>query len=249
MKKCDLSSAFGLIHSYESLAALDGEGLRYGVFLSGCPLSCVYCHNPDTQGIPAGEAISAAALVKKIVRYRPYFGSNGGVTFSGGEPLCQAAFLRAVARGLEREGISYVLDTSGAVALSEDVTDLLSRASAVLLDLKFWDEESYRKYCGVSIAPVLKTLDYLEKIGKKVLLRTVIVPGINDQEKILEKYLAVISGYSCLSGYELLAFHTLGFFKYERLNRENPLKDVPPLSADRREALQAWLDQKMARFT
>ena len=115
----------GIIHSFESLAAVDGDGLRYGVFLAGCPLRCVYCHNPDTWEMGAGNAMEADALVRKILRYRPYFGENGGVTFSGGEPLLQAEFLCAVAEHLKKEGIGYVLDTSGEVLLTDAVKTLL----------------------------------------------------------------------------------------------------------------------------
>ena len=103
----------GYVHSFESLAAVDGDGLRYGVFLAGCPLRCVYCHNPDTWEMGAGHEFEASELVKKIARYRSYFGERGGVTFSGGEPLLQAEWLCEVAKLLEKEGIGYVLDTSG----------------------------------------------------------------------------------------------------------------------------------------
>ena len=136
----------GFVHSFESLAAVDGDGLRYGVFLSGCPLRCVYCHNPDTWEMGAGRAFESGELVKKIVRYRSYFGERGGVTFSGGEPLLQAEWLCEVAELLKKEDIGYVLDTSGGVPLTEAVKTLLSGAQGVLLDLKFSEEESYLSY-------------------------------------------------------------------------------------------------------
>ena len=124
----------GVIHSIESLAAVDGDGLRCSVFLAGCPLRCAYCHNPDTWEM-LGKRVSAEDLVRKILRFRPYFGSNGGATFSGGEPLLQASFLREVAELLLKEQIPYILDTSGQVELSEDVLFLLKHAQGVLIDL------------------------------------------------------------------------------------------------------------------
>ena len=114
----------GIIHSIESLAAVDGEGLRCSIFLAGCALRCAYCHNPDTWEM-RGKSMTAEDLVKKILRFRPYFGENGGVTFSGGEPLLQAPFLREVVSLLSKEKISYILDTSGQVEHSQDVCFLL----------------------------------------------------------------------------------------------------------------------------
>ena len=111
----------GIVHSFESLAAVDGEGLRCAVFLAGCPLRCVYCHNPDTWAIGNGVETDPEELARKIARYRPYFGSDGGVTFSGGEPLLQAEFLRQMIPLLAERGIGYVIDTSGGVPLSEEV--------------------------------------------------------------------------------------------------------------------------------
>ena len=164
----------GFIHSFESLAALDGEGLRYAVFLSGCPLRCVYCHNPDTW--EKGEnAMESADLVKKILRYKPYFGENGGVTFSGGEPLCQAKFIKECAKMLSENGINIAIDTSGAAELCEDAKDVLLSCQTVILDLKFWDDESYTKYTGKNMQNTLKTLDFLEESRLNVWIRTVIV--------------------------------------------------------------------------
>lgn len=234
----------GYIHSYESLAAVDGEGLRYAVFMSGCPLRCIYCHNPDTW-YNSGVETDAEVLVKKISRYKTYFGKEGGVTFSGGEPLLQAEFIKETIPFLNEQEIGYVIDTSGCCDLSPEVRDVLKNSQSVLLDLKFWDDESYLKYTGGDIKKTLDTLSYLNSIGKKTVIRTVIVPGINESEEILDKYLDLVSGYSCISKYELLAFHTMGFFKYENLGIENKLKDVSPLSCDTLERLQAYINTKI----
>ena len=231
------------VHSFESFAALDGEGLRFAVFFSGCPLRCAFCHNPDTWE-RGEENFTPSELVRKISRYKPYFGLRGGATFSGGEPLCHAAFLKETVPLLEKEGIGFVVDTSGAVALTCEVAFVLKRAQSVLLDLKFTRDEDYRRFTGKGIGQTLEILAILEKIGKDTVLRTVIVPGINDSEDAIRDYGRLSRGFSCVRRHELLAFHTLGFFKYERLGIKNPLQDTPPLSRERLKDLQKILDQE-----
>ena len=234
----------GYIHSFESLAAVDGDGLRCAVFMSGCPLRCIYCHNPDTW-YKSDNEIDAASLIKKVSRYKTYFGKDGGVTFSGGEPLLQAEFIKETIPLLKEQEIGYIIDTSGICNLTPDVCEVLKNSQSVLLDLKFWDNESYLKYTGKGIKNVLDTLSYLDSFGKKTVIRTVIVPEINDSEEILDKYLELIKGISCISKYELLAFHTMGFFKYEKLGIENKLKNVSALSYDILDKLQSYINTKI----
>ncbi len=233
----------GIIHSFESLAAVDGKGLRYSVFLAGCPLRCAYCHNPDTWE-SSGKKITPVDLVKKIERYKFYFGKDGGLTFSGGEPLLQAAFLKETVPLLSSSGISYILDTSGQVELSSDVKFLLENAQEVLLDLKFWDNESYHKYTGGSFDKTLNMLRFLEKKGKATVLRTVVVPGVNDTEKHMDLYLKKIDSFTCIKKYELLPFHTMGFFKYEKLGIKNPFYDKAALPQDKLSYLQNYVNNK-----
>ena len=232
----------GYVHSFESLAAVDGEGVRCAVFLAGCPLRCVYCHNPDTWSADRAKEMDGAVLAAKLCRYRPYFGDRGGVTFSGGEPLLQAEFLSQLIPILREEKISYAVDTSGIVPLTESVRFVLSNASQILLDLKFWDDASYVQYTGQSWESLWKTLDFLEEQKKSVTLRTVVIPRINDSKEILSRYLKAIKGYTCVRKYELLPFHTLGFFKYESLEIENPLASVAPLSDEICMELQKFID-------
>ena len=233
----------GFIHSIESLAAVDGAGLRCAVFLSGCPLRCVYCHNPDTWE-KGGTSWTAEDLVKKIARFKPYFSTNGGATFSGGEPLLQAEFLLECAQILEKEGIPFVLDTSGSVPLSQEVRYLTEKSESVLLDLKFWDDSSYRNHTGQGMDRTLEYLRFLDEIGKKTVLRTVIVPEINDTEEALDRYLSLVQGFSCITEYELLPFHTLGFHKYEALGICNPLKDYKALNPEVKDKLQEYVNTK-----
>ena len=234
----------GYIHSFESLAAVDGEGVRFAVFFSGCPLRCVFCHNPDTwkQG---GEEYTPEALVKKLSRYKPYFKERGGVTFTGGEPLLQSAFIAACVPLLKEKGIPYAVDTSGAVPLGENEIFVLKNAAEVLLDLKFSSDALYKRYTGVGIENTLKTLDLLEENRIPTLLRTVVIPDINDTEEPILSYLPLVKGKRCIKKYELLPFHTMGFFKYERLGIENPLANTPALSRERCDALEKILFEQL----
>ena len=234
------------IHSFESFGAVDGPGIRFVIFMQGCPMRCLYCHNPDTwfgEGIP----FEPGELVKKIERYKPYFGNNGGVTFSGGEPLLQAGFIKECIPLLRGKSINYVIDTSGAVELDETVKYVLKNSQMVILDLKFWDDESYLEYTGDSMKKVLKTLDFLESVGKNTVIRTVVVPDINDSEEMLEKYLPYIQNKKCVEKYELLAFHTMGFFKYEGLGIKNPFADKKVLDKEKKEKLQVFVNKKLKK--
>ena len=234
------------IHSFESLATLDGDGVRYAIYLNGCPLRCVYCHNPDTWGV-SGEDYSAEDLFNKIKRYKPYFGQNGGVTFSGGEPLLSAHFINEVAPLLKDANINYVLDTSGQVDMNDETKKAIMNSELVILDLKFWDNDSYFKYTGKTMAKTLTTLYFLNAIQKRTWIRTVIVPGINDSKEVLDKYIEILKLYPFIEKYELLGFHTMGFFKYENLGIDNPLKDVPPMDQEKLKDLQNYVDSKLKK--
>ena len=234
----------GYIHSFESMAAVDGEGVRYAVFLAGCPLRCVFCHNPDTWNM-SGTLMSSEELVKKIAKYKPYFKHNGGVTFTGGEPLLQAEFIKETALLLKEQGINYAVDTSGAMELNDTVKFVLENAQTVLLDLKFPDNEAYLKYTGHTMEKTLEMLEFLEAIGKPTRIRTVIIPKINDTEEEIQKYIMHIKNKKCIYKYELLAFHTMGFFKYDELGIENPLKDTKPLDLSVRDTLQKFVNSNL----
>lgn len=231
------------IHSFESMAALDGDGIRYAVFFTGCPLRCIYCHNPDTW-YPTENEWEAQDLVNKIKRYKPYFAKGGGVTFSGGEPLLNAKFITETGILLKKEGINYAIDTSGSVPLSDDVKSALDGAELVILDVKFYDEESYKKYTKGTFKNFVSIGNYCSEKGIRLWLRTVIVPGINDSNEQIAQY-ADFAGNFKFEKYELLSFHTMGFFKYENLGIDNPLKDTPALDKSRLKELQSYLNNML----
>ncbi len=228
------------IHSFESMAALDGEGIRYAVFFTGCPLRCVYCHNPDTW-YKSGKNMSASELCKKIKRYKPYFKNGGGVTFSGGEPLLNANFIVETGELLKREGINYALDTSGSIPLTQSVKNALINAELVILDVKFYDRKSYLKYTGGDFNNFIAVGKYCSNNNIRMWLRTVIIPGINDNEDSVKNYADFAKQFK-FERYELLGFHTMGFFKYENLKIENPLKNTPALDKEKLILLQEHLD-------
>ena len=229
------------IHSFESMAALDGDGIRYAVFFTGCPLRCAYCHNPDTWH-KSGNEWTAERLVDKIKRYKPYFKNGGGVTFSGGEPLLNAPFIIETAKLLKKEGIGYAVDTSGSVELTDDIKAVLDGADLVILDLKFYNEESYKKYTKGKFENFVAVGKYCTDNNIRLWLRTVVVPNINDNEESIEKYAQFAKQFK-FEKYELLAFHTMGFFKYENLKIDNPLINTPALDKDRLKELQEYLNK------
>lgn len=228
------------IHSFESMAAVDGEGIRYDIFFTGCPLRCVYCHNPDTWHT-AGTEYSADEVFNKIKRFKPYFKKNGGVTFSGGEPLLNADFINELSPMLKNAGIGYCIDTSGSVQLDEKVKTAIDNSDMIILDIKFYDPETYRTYTSGDISFPIKTAEYCSFKNKRLWLRTVIVPGINNTEKDIKKYAAFTRQFK-FEKYELLGFHTMGFFKYEKLGIKNPLKDLKALDPEKLINLQNLLN-------
>lgn len=233
-----------LIHSFESLAARDGDGLRYAVFLAGCPLRCVYCHNPDTWTAQAGTEYTNEQILKKVLRCKPYMkAGNGGVTFSGGEPLLQAEEMLQLILMLKENDLGSCIDTAGSVALTQAVKDVFLICESVLLDLKFASQADYEQYANGNINRVLETLSFLTQNKIPTRVRTVIVPDINDTPKALQQYAELLKPYkNRITAWELLPFHTLGFIKYESLEIPNPLACKSALSHEKLKELQICAD-------
>lgn len=233
----------GHIHSLQSLGTVDGPGVRAVVFTEGCPLRCVYCHNPDTWHCSEGDLTEHTELADKILRLYPYI-KDGGVTFSGGEPCLEADFVFEVASVLKEKGLHIALDTCGEV-YNTSVEQLLGAVDLVLLDIKMTDEESYKKYTGGSLARVTEFLGRLDEMGKDTWIRHVVVPGINDTIEDIEKLAELVCGYRCVKRVELLPFKTLCREKYKMLGIPFALEDTPPMSESILRELQEMIDKKL----
>lgn len=224
----------GNIHSYESMGTVDGPGIRFVIFLQGCPLRCKFCHNPDTWDIKEKKIQeSPEKTLKKIKRYKNYFGKKGGVTVTGGEPLVQSGYVLELFKLCKQEGIHTALDTSGYI-FNEKVKEVLKYTDLVLLDIKAIDKEIYRDLTRVELDNTLKFLNYLQEIKKPVWVRHVVVPTITDNDELLEETAKFISKFENVEMVEILPYHTLGVFKYQELGLEYPLKDIEDLGYERK---------------
>lgn len=220
--------AKGYIHSVESMGLVDGPGVRYVVFMQGCPLRCQFCHNPDTWKLEAGEEVEAEALLQKILRFRPYFeSSGGGVTFSGGEPLMQKEFLAEMLKLCKREGIHTAIDTAGGGV--GDFGEILDLADLILLDIKQIKEEDYQTITGISMDRYRNFVSQLKEHPTDLWLRAVIVPGINDSREYIQDLWEVAKTLPRVKKIEILPYHTMGVQKYEMLGIPYPLAGVEPM--------------------
>ena len=231
-----MSDIKGYIHSFHSLGAVDGPGVRYVVFMQGCPYRCPYCHNPDTRAFSGGVPYSASEVATKVERYRPYFTGGGGITVSGGEPLCQADFVAELFEKLHSKGINTCLDTA-TVKVDKKVLRVLASTDTVLCDVKFPTREKYLKYVGADLNNTLEFLKTCNEMGVKVIIRHVVVPGMTDSEDSILKLKELLSDIK-YEKIELLPFKKLCIQKYKSLGIEFPLKDTPECSKDTIENLK-----------
>lgn len=223
----------GRIHSFESFGTVDGPGIRFVVFAQGCPLRCLYCHNPDTWDVTGGKIeMTASELVAEVIRYKSFIQKTGGVTFTGGEPLMQAEFVRDFFTLCCNEQLHTALDTSGFL-LNETVKELLKVTDLVLLDVKSIDPVQYKQLTSVSLQKTLDFLDYLQQIDKRTWVRHVLVPRLTDNDLLLNQLAVYLKRYSVVEKVELLPYHKLGVFKYEALGVGDPLATTEALSQER----------------
>lgn len=232
----------GIVHSFQSLGTVDGPGVRFVVFLKGCNLRCGCCHNPDTWSCEGGTRYTAKEIVDKAVRYKEYFGDEGGITLSGGEPLLQADFTREVFTLCHKAGINTCLDTSGSV-LNNSVQALLYETDRILLDIKYTTDEAYREHVGCGIDAPLAFLSYAERLGIPVTLRQVIIPTLNDNEKSIRALKKIADGHSCVDKVELLPFRKICQVKYDNLGIPFPFAHLPEPDQDTMRKLNAILSE------
>ena len=205
----------GRIHSFETFGTVDGPGIRFVVFMQGCHLKCKYCQNHDTLDLSSGKLYTAEQILEKILKYKNYFiSSNGGVTFSGGEPLLQCSFLLELIKMLKKENIHTAIDTSGSVEITEKVKQLIEITDLFLLDIKCINDDICKKLTGASNKKELAFAKYLSNINKPMWIRQVIVPTITDRTEDLISLKNFLSELNNIQKIELLPYHNLGKYKW-----------------------------------
>ncbi len=234
----------GSIAQIESMGLVDGPGIRTVVFLNGCKLRCLFCHNPEMFKL--GELnYTKEELFTKIMRNKPYFKKNGGVTFSGGEPLLQCDFLIEVCKLLKKENIHIALDTAGVGNGNYD--EILNLVDLVIFDIKAIDEDSYKQITNNNINESLKFLKKCQELNKKMWLRQVIVPDINDNEEYINKLSEFIKPLKNIEKVELLPYHTMAKDKYKNLNLTYHLKETLDMNIEKCHKLEELLRKKISK--
>lgn len=228
----------GRVHSFESFGTVDGPGVRFVVFLQGCPMRCLYCHNPDTWAMDGGSEYSVDEVLARYQRNAPFY-KNGGLTVTGGEPMLQIDFVTALFTAAKRQGIHTCLDTSGVTfspnneLVVAQVDKLLAVTDLVMLDIKHIDDTEHRKLTGHSNANILAFARHLDERAIPILCRHVIVPNITDNVEEPYRLGRFLGKLKHLKALDTLPYHNMGEVKYENLGLDYPLKGTPPLTPDR----------------
>ena len=232
----------GFIHSTESFGTVDGPGVRFVVFLQGCPMRCQYCHNPDTWQMNTGSVRSTESLLREYERNAAFY-SKGGITVTGGEALMQLDFVLELFQMARKKNIHTCLDTSGVTyrpgesSYNQKLDELMAVTDLVLLDIKHIDPEGHKTLTGHDNAGILAFAKYLDQKKVDVWIRHVVVPGITDDPQLLTRLGAFLGTLSNVKALDVLPYHIMGIVKYEQLGMPYPLEGVPP--ATREEAAQA----------
>lgn len=228
----------GYVHSLESFGSVDGPGVRYIIFLTGCAMRCQFCHNPDTWDMKKGTLYTTDELLEKAMKYRSYWKNDGGITVSGGEPLLQIDFLTELFRKAKANGIHTTLDTSGNPFTREEpffskFNELMKYTDLVMLDIKHIDDEQHKILTGCTNKNILDLARYLSDIKKPVWIRHVLVPERSDYDEYLIKLDEFIQSLNNVQKVEVLPYHTLGAYKWDELGYEYKLKGIDPPSVER----------------
>jgi len=229
----------GRIHSRETFGTVDGPGIRYVLFLQGCPLRCLFCHNPDSQCGPGQDTLTVDEAVAEIVRYKSFI-KSGGVTFSGGEPLSQAAFVCEVSRRLREQGFHVAIDTSGGEAPTGVVQAAIDEADMLLLDIKAANDATALALTGQNMVNTFATLDYCQAAGKPVWIRHVLLRGYTLEAEKLMALAEKLKPYTCIERMDLLPFHKMGEEKWKTLGREYTLYDTAATSKEETQQAKAF---------
>ena len=228
----------GHIHSTESFGAADGPGVRFIVFMQGCHMRCRYCHNPDTWKMDGGDEVTADEILKRALRFKPYWGKDGGITISGGEPLLQIDFVIELFKKDKELGINTCIDTAGNPFTKEEpffskFEELMKYTDLLLLDLKEINPARHKDLTGFDNSNIIEMAKYLSEINKPVWIRHVLVPEHSDFDEDLDALGDFIDTLSNVDRVEILPYHTLGKFKWENLGIPYSLESISPPSAER----------------
>ena len=235
MSACNqTNSRKGYIHSFESFGSVDGPGIRFIIFLKGCAMRCAYCHNPDTWSREGAERWTADDILDRAERYHEYWGKEGGITVSGGEPLLQADFVAELFEKAHQRGINTCIDTSAQPYKPIEIFDNLFQVTdTVLLDIKHIDDEAHKKLTGHSNRNILACARRLSEMGVPVWIRHVLVPGITDDDGALHRLRDFLDTLTNVRRIDVLPYHTMGRFKWQQLGIPYTLEDTPVPTAER----------------
>lgn len=231
----------GYIHSVETMGLVDGPNIRVVIFMQGCPLRCLFCHNPDSWASKSTNVMTSKEVVDLVRKYRPYIEQGGGVTFSGGEPLLQSEFLLEILKMCKKAGIHTCIDTSGTGYSKEYLDDILKYSDLVILDIKGIEEEGYKKITGKSMEMVNYFITKLKEHKNKLWLRQVIVPTINDTEEYILEFKKYIKQFKNIEKIELLPYHTMGVEKYKKLGINYKLENIEDMEKEKIKKLEELL--------
>lgn len=228
----------GSVHSTESFGSVDGPGIRFLIFLQGCPMRCQFCHNPDSWAVNNNQLMSADELLDNAERFKAYWGKEGGITVSGGEALLQIDFLIELFQKAHERGINTCLDTSAQPFTRREpwfskFEMLMEVTDVILLDIKHIRDDEHKQLTRHTNTNILDCARYLSDINKPVWIRHVLIPGITDNDEYLEELADFIHTLDNVERVDVLPYHSLGTFKYEKLNIDYPLKDVFPPTKER----------------
>lgn len=238
------NNKIGYIHSIETMGLVDGPGIRFVVFMQGCPLRCLFCHNPDTWNPNIGIEMTPLELVEKVERYKPYFNDNGGVTFSGGEPLLQSEFLIECLKLCKERNIHTCIDTSGVGG--KNIKEVLRYTDLVMWDIKAFEAKEYETMTGIKIEDSLQFLEQCQKMNVNMWIRQVIVPGINDNEDYIERLASFLKPLRNILKIEFLPYELLGVHKYKELGINYRLEGTPAMSQDKCDKLYQLLIKRLS---
>ena len=220
------------IHSFFAGGTVDGPGIRYVIFFKGCPLRCLYCHNPDTWTMEGASEYTVDEILNNALKYKGYFRNGGGVTVSGGEPLLQIDFLIELFKRLKQHGVHTAVDTSGVIynknnpQVINKLEELNKYTDLFLLDIKHIDNDEHIKLTGLPNGNILEYAKFLSDSGKKMWIRHVLVPGITLNDEYLKKTKEFVDTLNNVEKIEVLPYHTMGNVKYKNMGLEYPLENT-----------------------